>query len=197
MASGELDRRAPGVHNGFAAELRSAAPAAAAGDTDLIVLLEDVQDPRNLGAILRVCEATGVGRVLIRDRGSAPLSPAVIKASAGAAGRLAVDRVPNSAAALGRLKEAGYWVHGAVVGGEVPWGADLTGKLVLCLGGEENGLRPRTRQLCDRFLGLPMLGRVESLNVAAAAAGLLYEALRQRRGRPGSRVGPGKAPGGA
>jgi 23S rRNA (guanosine2251-2'-O)-methyltransferase len=197
VASGELDRLAPGVHNGFAAELRSGEPAAAGGDPDLIVLLEDVQDPRNLGAILRVCEAAGVGRVLIRDRGSAPLSPTVIKSAAGATEWLAVDRVPNSAAALARLKEAGYWVHGAVVGGEAPWEVDLTGKVVLCLGGEEDGLRAHTRDVCDRLVGLPMLGEVGSLNVATAAAGLLYEAVRQRRAPSGPRPGPGAGPGGA
>ncbi len=176
----ELDRLAPGVHNGFAAELAGTAPQAAGADADLVVLLEDVQDPRNLGALLRVCEAAGVGRVLIRDRGSAPLSAAAVKASAGAAEWLAVDRVPNAGAAIERLKAAGHWVYGATPEGEPPWDVDLTGKLVLCLGGEEAGLRARTRQLCDRLLGLPMRGRVGSLNVAAAAAALLYEALRQR-----------------
>ncbi|MGH9464877.1 MAG: TrmH family RNA methyltransferase, partial [Thermoanaerobaculia bacterium] len=181
VASAELDRQAPGVHNGFAAEVRAGAAAAIGGDPHLIVLLEDVQDPRNLGAILRVCEAAGVGRVLIRDRGSAPISPAVVKSSAGAAEWLAVDRVPNSAAALAGLKQAGYWVYGAVTGGVPPWEADLAGKLVLCLGGEQNGLRAHTREVCDRLLGLPMLGRLDSLNVAAAAAALLFEAVRQRR----------------
>lgn len=181
VEAAELDRRAPGVHNGFAAELAPAAAAPAGGDPDLVVLLEDVQDPRNLGALLRVCEAAGVGRVLVRDRGSAPLSPATTKAAAGAVEWQAVDRVPNTAAALRRLKEAGYWIHGAAVGGELPWEVDLTGKVVLCLGGEAGGLRAHTRELCDRLVGLPMLGRVESLNVATAAAALLYEALRQRR----------------
>ncbi len=181
VAAAELDRRAPGVHNGFAAELRPGTAEAMGGDPEWIVLLEDVQDPRNLGALLRVCEAAGVGRVLIRDRGSAPLSAVAVKASAGAAEWLTVDRVPNSAAALRRLKQAGYWVHGAALGGTPPWDLDLTGRVVLCLGGEERGLRAHTRQLCDRLVGLPMRGRVDSLNVAAAAAALLYECLRQRQ----------------
>jgi 23S rRNA (guanosine2251-2'-O)-methyltransferase len=177
------------VHNGFAAELRAggAARAAAApgdldrsADLDLVVLLEDVQDPRNLGAILRVCEGAGVGRVLVRDRGSAPLSPAVARTAAGATEWVAVERVTNSAQEIARLKDAGFWIYGAAEGGVPPWELDLAGKVALCLGGEEKGLRQHTRELCDALVGLPMRGRVESLNVSTAAAALLYEAVRQR-----------------
>jgi 23S rRNA (guanosine2251-2'-O)-methyltransferase len=176
-----LSERAGPAHNGMAAEVREAAPVAgAAGDSDLVVLLEDVQDPRNLGALLRVCEGAGVGRVLIRDRGSAPVSPAVAKTSAGASEWLAIERIPNTAVEVQRLKEQGYWVYGTDAGGEPPWDVDLTGKVVLCLGGEEKGLRARTRQICDRMIGLPMHGRVGSLNIATAAAAVLYEAVRQR-----------------
>ena len=149
-------------------------------DPGLVVLVEDVQDPRNLGALLRVCEGAGVGRVLIRDRGSAPLSPAVVKTSAGAAEWLAVERITNSAQAIQRLKAEGSWVYAVAAGGEPPWEVDLTGQVALCFGGEEKGLRRRTRELCDRTLGLPMRGRVESLNLATAAAAILYEAVRQR-----------------
>ncbi|HEX5757896.1 MAG TPA: RNA methyltransferase [Thermoanaerobaculia bacterium] len=144
------------------------------------MLVEDVQDPRNLGALLRVCEGAGVGRVLVRDRGSAPLTPAVVKTAAGAAEWLAVERIVNPAQSLEALKAEGFWVYGAAQGGEAPWNVDLTGKVVLCLGGEERGLRARTRGLCDRLVGLPMRGRLESLNLATAAAALLYEAVRQR-----------------
>jgi 23S rRNA (guanosine2251-2'-O)-methyltransferase len=91
-----------------------------------------------------------------------------------------VERIVNAAAELERLKEAGFWIYGADAGGDPPWTADLTGKVVLCLGGEEKGLRALTRKVCDRLLGLPMRGRVGSLNVATAAAALLYEAVRQR-----------------
>lgn len=168
------------AHNGFAAEVREGAGEAPGADPDLLVLVEDVQDPRNLGALLRVCEGAGVGRVLVRDRGSAPLTPAVVKTAAGAAEWLAVERIVNPAQSLERLKEQGFWVYGAAEGGEAPWNVDLTGKVVVCLGGEEKGLRARTRQLCDRLIGLPMRGRVESLNLATAAAALLYEAVRQR-----------------
>jgi 23S rRNA (guanosine2251-2'-O)-methyltransferase len=171
------------AHNGMAAEVRAAAPVPQAqdgADLELVVLLEDVQDPRNLGALLRVCEGAGVGKVLIRDRGSAPLSPTVAKTSAGASEWLDVERITNSAAEIERLKEEGYWVYGTDASGEPPWEVDLTGRVVLCLGGEENGLRARTRQLCDRMIGLPMRGRVGSLNIATAAAAVLYEAVRQR-----------------
>lgn len=174
------------------AELVEAAPAAAAsGDPDLVILVEDVQDPRNLGALLRVCEATGVGRVLIRDRGAVPLTATVAKTSAGAAEWLDVERVTNSAQLIEGLKADGYWVYGAVEGGERPWDVDLTGKVLLCFGGEESGLRDRTRKLCDRRLGLPMKGRVASLNLATAAAAVLYEAIRQRDAA-GPVAGPGE-----
>ncbi len=178
-----LRELAAGVHNGFVAEL--AGPAAAAvppADPELLVLVEDVRDPRNLGALLRACEGAGVGRVLLRDRGTAPLSPAAVRASAGAAEWLAVERITNPARSLGELKDAGFWVWGPDPAGRPPWEVDLTGKLMLCLGGEERGLRARTRGLCDGLVGLPMRGRLESLNVASAAAALLYEAVRQRSG---------------
>lgn len=171
------------AHNGMAAEVKAASPASrkkGGADPELVVLLEDVQDPRNLGALLRVCEGAGVGKVLIRDRGSAPLSPTVAKTSAGASEWLDVERITNSGQEIERLKEEGYWVYGTDAGGEPPWEIDLTGRVVICLGGEESGLRARTRQLCDRMIGLPMRGRVGSLNIATAAAAVLYEAVRQR-----------------
>lgn len=182
-------------HNGFLAEVSDAeAPTLAraavqddgapgeraGGDPDLLVLVEDVQDPRNLGALLRVCEGAGVGKVLIRDRGSAPLSPAAVKASAGAAEWMAVERVTNSAETIRRLKEEGYWVYGTDAGAEPPWRIDLKGKLLLVFGGEEKGMRRLTRELCDGLVGLPMRGRVASLNLATATAAVLYEAVRQR-----------------
>ena len=186
---GALRAAAPEAKQGFAAEVerepggrQEARGAQGSGvrDRGLVVLLEDIQDPRNLGALLRVCEGAGVGRVLIRDRGAAPLTPTVVQASAGATEWLDVERIPNTAAELERLKEDGFWIYGAAEGGEAPWTIDLTGPVVLCFGGEAKGLRRLTRERCDRLVGLPMRGRVESLNVATAAAALLYEAVRQR-----------------
>ncbi|HXO20096.1 MAG TPA: 23S rRNA (guanosine(2251)-2'-O)-methyltransferase RlmB [Thermoanaerobaculia bacterium] len=182
------------AHNGMAAEVKATAAAGLeadglSGDPRLLVLLEDVQDPRNLGAVLRVCEGAGVGRAMIRDRGSAPLSSTVAKTSAGASEWLPVERIVNTAATLERLKQEGFWIYGADAAGEAPWEVDLTGKVVLCFGGEEKGLRSLTRRVCDRLLGLPMRGHVGSLNIATAAAALLYEAVRQRSGlaSPGDR----------
>jgi 23S rRNA (guanosine2251-2'-O)-methyltransferase len=177
-----LAERAGAAHNGMAAELRAerAETRTESADPELVVLLEDVQDPRNLGALLRVCEGVGVGRVLLREHGSSPVSPTVVKTSAGAAEWLDVERIPNSGIEIERLKEAGYWVYGTDPAGEPPWAIDLTGPVVLCFGGEEKGLRARTRTLCDRTIGLPMRGRVDSLNIATAAAAVLYDAVRQR-----------------
>lgn len=192
VGRGRLDELAGGApHNGFLAEVApgdAADPGSSgggkgpAGDPDLLVLVEDVQDPRNLGALIRVCEGAGVGRLLVRDRGSAPLSPAAVKASAGAAEWLPVERVTNSADTIRRLKEEGYWVYGGGAGGEAPWRIDLTGKVLVVFGGEEKGMRRLTRELCDGLVGLPMRGRVDSLNLATAAAAVLYEAVRQRTG---------------
>jgi len=176
---------AQSVHNGFAAEPRPARSASGArkersGDANLVVLVEDVQDPRNLGALLRVCEGAGVGRVLVRDRGSAALSPTAVKASAGASEWVAIERVVNSARTLEDLKQEGFWIYGAAQGGEPPWKLDLKGKVALCFGGEEKGLRQLTRERCDKLVGLPMRGQVGSLNLSTAAAAILYEAVRQR-----------------
>ena len=180
-----LARFARGVSNGFAAEVEPAGAAVPGrgGDPDFVVLAEDVQDPRNLGALLRVCEGAGVGRVLVREHGSAPLGETAIKASAGAASWIEVERIGSSAQALERLKEQGYWIYGLDMGGDPPWEIDLTGKVVVCVGGEHEGLRRLTRETCDRVIGLPMRGRVESLNLATAAAAVLYEAVRQRSAR--------------
>ena len=169
------------VHNGFIAEVAPEVEWSSTGDPSFRVLLEDVQDPRNLGALLRVCDGAGVGEVLIRDRGSAPLSPAALKASAGAADGLEISRITNSGNLVRDLRKLGFWVYGAAAEGLPVWDVDLTGPVLLCFGGEEKGLRHRTRELCDGLVSLPMKGRVSSLNVATAAAAILFEALRQRQ----------------
>ncbi len=184
VADGELASLAGPAHNGLVAEVHAAsAPAAEtpSADPDFRVLLEDVQDPRNLGAVLRVCEGAGVGKVMIRDRGAAPISPTVVKTSAGASEWLAIERITNSSMAIAQLKKEGFWIYGTDAAGDPPWEIDLTGKVVICLGGEENGLRDLTRKSCDRLIGLPMRGQVESLNIATATAAVLYDAVRQRQ----------------
>ncbi|MEM1247550.1 MAG: RNA methyltransferase [Acidobacteriota bacterium] len=196
LSEPELREQAGPAHNGFAlllserADERSGvgAPGSRVGDADFVVLMEDIQDPRNLGALLRVFEGSGVGRVLLRDRGSAPLNEAASKTAAGADQWIEVERVVNSAQEITRLKDAGYWVYGCDAEGLPPWEIDLTGPVLICLGGEHKGLRPRTRDLCDGLIGLPMRGHVESLNVSTAASAILYEAVRQRMGGSLDRV---------
>ncbi|MEM8994462.1 MAG: 23S rRNA (guanosine(2251)-2'-O)-methyltransferase RlmB [Acidobacteriota bacterium] len=178
----ELSARSEGqAHNGLAAETSAgAAVGIQARDPNLVLLAEDIQDPRNLGALLRVCEGAGVGKVMLRDRGSAPLSAAAVKTSAGAAEWLDLERVTNTTREIERLRGEGFWIYGADADGEAPWDLDLTGPVALVVGGEAEGLRRLTRESCDRLVGLPMRGRVASLNLATAAAALLFEAVRQR-----------------
>jgi 23S rRNA (guanosine2251-2'-O)-methyltransferase len=147
----------------------------------LLVALDQVQDPRNLGAVCRSAEAAGAAGVVIPSRRSAAVSAVAVKASAGAVEHLPVARVPNLADWLAAAKEAGAWVYGAESGATTPYAdADLTGKVVLVLGSEGGGLRRRVAQSCDLLVSIPLQGQVESLNVSAAAAVLLFEAARQR-----------------
>jgi 23S rRNA (guanosine2251-2'-O)-methyltransferase len=152
----------------------------------LLVALDQVQDPGNLGAVCRSAEAAGADGVVIPSRRAAVVTPAVSKASAGAVEHLPVARVTNLANWLGVAKEAGAWVYGAQSGAATPHAsADLTGKVVLVLGSEGGGLRRRVAETCDLLVSIPIRGRVESLNVSAAAAVLLFEAARQREGGNG------------
>jgi 23S rRNA (guanosine2251-2'-O)-methyltransferase len=147
----------------------------------LLVALDQVQDPRNLGAVCRSAEFVGAAGVVIPERRSAEVTAVVCKASAGAVEHLDVARVRNLADWLGEAKDAGFWVWGAdAAGSQAPWDVDLSGPVVLVLGGEGKGIRPRVASACDGFVALPGHGRVGSLNVSVAAAGLLFEAVRQR-----------------
>lgn len=153
-----------------------------AAEDALVVCLDQVQDPRNLGAICRVAECAGAAGVVIAERRAAEVTPVVCRASAGAVEHLAVARVRNVADYLGEAKRAGAWVYGAALEGAVPYQApDYRGRVVLVLGAEGAGLRPRVASTCDELVALPVRGRVRSLNVAAAAAALVYGIL-QRRG---------------
>jgi 23S rRNA (guanosine2251-2'-O)-methyltransferase len=147
----------------------------------LIVALDQVQDPRNLGAVCRSAESAGVAGVVIPERRAAMVTPVVCKTSAGAVEHLEVAHVRNLADWLAAAKEAGFWIWGADADAkQPPWGVDLTGPTVLVLGGEGKGLRPRVAAGCDGLVALPRRGRVESLNVSAAATALLFESVRQR-----------------
>jgi 23S rRNA (guanosine2251-2'-O)-methyltransferase len=147
----------------------------------LLVALDQVQDPRNLGAVCRSAEFAGASGVVIPERRAAAITPATCKASAGAVEHIEVAHVRNLADWLAAAKEAGFWIWGADAEAEqAPWSTDLTGSTVLVLGGEGKGLRPRVAASCDGLVALPQKGKVESLNVSAAATALLFEALRQR-----------------
>jgi 23S rRNA (guanosine2251-2'-O)-methyltransferase len=150
-------------------------------ESALIVALDQVQDPRNLGAVCRSAEVAGAAGVVVPERRSAEVTPAACKASAGAVEHLAIARVGNLADWLGEAKQAGFWIWGADAGAsQAPWDADLSGPTILVLGGEGKGIRPRVASACDGLVALPQLGKVGSLNVSAAATALLFEAVRQR-----------------
>jgi 23S rRNA (guanosine2251-2'-O)-methyltransferase len=186
VAADELQRLAGSPdHQGLVAEVDPYPYADAsellASAGSLLIALDQVQDPRNLGAVCRVAEAAGAAGVVIPERRSAAVTAAACKASAGAVEHLAVARVRNLADWLGEAREAGFWAWGADAGAPTRHSdADLTGGTVLVLGGEGKGLRPRVASACDGLIAIPQAGRVESLNVATAAAVLLFEALRQR-----------------
>jgi 23S rRNA (guanosine2251-2'-O)-methyltransferase len=147
----------------------------------LIVVLDEVTDPQNLGAIARTAEAVGATGVVIPERRSAEVTAAVCKASAGAVEHLPVARVRNIADFLAEAKAAGAWCYGAAAGAHTPYTApDYAGGVVLVLGAEGKGLRPRVAAACDDLVALPLRGRIESLNVSATAAVLLYTILQSR-----------------
>jgi len=194
----QLDRRAEAPHQGVLAECHALAPMDEAAFEALwpelprpllLLVLDGVTDPRNLGACLRSAEAAGAGAVLWPRRRSAPLSEVALKAAAGAAEHLRLVEVVNLARALDRLKAAGLWVVGAADATTAAqaqlWNeVDLRGDCALVLGAEGSGLRRLTRERCDTLVSIPMAGRVSSLNVAVAAGVLLFEAVRQRRPGP-------------
>jgi 23S rRNA (guanosine2251-2'-O)-methyltransferase len=180
------------VHQGVAADISALPPwgedellaALGSATAPVLLALDGVQDPHNLGACLRTADACGVLAVIVpRDR-AAQLTPAVRKVAAGAAETTPVVAVTNLVRMLKLLKQASLWVVGADAAADKPaYQVDLTGPVVLVLGAEGTGLRQLTRQNCDFLVRLPQLGAVESLNVSVAAGMLLYEAVRQR-GKP-------------
>ncbi len=158
------------------------APAANQNAARLILALDGVEDPQNLGALLRVADGAGVDGVVLTERRAAPLSAAAVKASAGAAEYLRIARVVNLVRALEELKRHNLWIAGLDERGETDYDQfDFTGDLVVVLGREGAGLHDLVRRTCDHLLRIPMAGGVSSLNVSAAGAVVLYEAARQRR----------------
>jgi 23S rRNA (guanosine2251-2'-O)-methyltransferase len=150
-------------------------------ENGLLVALDQVQDPRNLGAVARSAEAAGADGLVVPERRSAAVTAVACKASAGAVEHLSIAHVRNLADWLSEAKQAGFWIWGAEAEAkQAPWQVDLSGPTVLVLGGEGKGLRPRVASACDGLIALPQRGKIESLNVSAAAAALLFEAVRQR-----------------
>jgi 23S rRNA (guanosine2251-2'-O)-methyltransferase len=155
----------------------------AAAERPLLAALDQVTDPRNLGAVIRSAEGAGATGVVVPAHGSAMVTPAVARASAGAVEHLPVAVVPNLARYLNEIKRSDLWIYAAAADGEQSlWQADLTGGLALVFGAEGKGVRPLVRRACDATISIPLSGSVESLNVSVAAALLLYEARRRRDG---------------
>jgi 23S rRNA (guanosine2251-2'-O)-methyltransferase len=150
----------------------------------LVIVLDQIQDPHNLGAVCRAAEVAGAAGVVIPERRAASVTAAACKASAGAVEHLAIARVRNVADWLGEAKEAGAWVYGASAEGQRLYtDVDWSGRAVLVLGSEGSGLRPRVAGSCDDLITIPVAGHVGSLNASVAAAVIVFEARRQRTAR--------------
>lgn len=184
----EVEERAGSPeHQGICAEVEAypyaKADALLDPDDALVLALDEIQDPHNLGAVCRVAEAAGCSGLVLPERRSAEVTPAVCKASAGAVEHLEVARVRNLADWLAAAKEREAWIYGAAADAAVPYHRpDYRGRVVLVLGSEGRGLRPRVAAGCDELVCLPVRGRVGSLNVSTAAAALVYGILHFRRG---------------
>ena len=187
VSVGEVEERAGSPdHQGICAEVQAYPYADADSllerDDALVIALDEIQDPHNLGAVCRVAESAGCAGVVLPERRSAEITAAVCKASAGAVEHLDVARVRNLADWLVVAKEREAWVYGAAADARVPYHRpDYSGRVVLVLGSEGRGLRPRVASSCDELIHLPHSGRVGSLNVSTAAAALVYGILHFRK----------------
>jgi len=179
-------------HQGVVAEIEPLPPwhedelidAVAAADQPLVLVLDGVQDPHNLGACLRTADACGALAVVVPKDRAAGMNATVRKVAAGAAETVPLATVTNLARALKLLKDAGQWIVGADMAGEhYAWQADFTGSKAIVMGSEGDGLRELTRKSCDHLVRLPQSGTLESMNVSVACGMLLYEAVRQRNAR--------------
>jgi 23S rRNA (guanosine2251-2'-O)-methyltransferase len=193
----EIERRCDSdAHQGLCADAGpyryASADVLLSGENPLVVALDQVQDPQNLGSICRTAECAGASGLVIPERRAAEVTAAVCKASAGAVEHLPVARVRNLADFLADARKAGCWCYGASIGGgagaDAPVAYDVPdyrgSGVVLVLGSEGAGLRPRVSKACDQLITLPLLGKIESLGVSAAAAALLYEILQSRGSGP-------------
>ncbi|HXI13034.1 MAG TPA: 23S rRNA (guanosine(2251)-2'-O)-methyltransferase RlmB [Thermoanaerobaculia bacterium] len=187
MPPEQLDRMAEGgVHNGVVADVSHVAYAdfdgiLARASTSFVLILDSIQDPQNFGAILRVADGFGVHLVVIPEHESVGLTAVAVKASAGASEWVPVAQVTNLARAIERLQKEGFWVYGSAGGGEPIDKTDFSGKVAIVLGNEGKGIRRNVLDHCDAKVSIPMLGHIESFNVATAAAVVCYEVQRQQR----------------
>ena len=187
VSPAEIERRCESPdHQGICAEAGGypyvGAAELLAGEMPFVVALDELQDPQNLGAICRTAEVAGTTGVVICERRAAAVSPAVVKASAGAVEHLRIARVRNLSDFLADAKTAGCWCYGADESSATLYDEpDYEGGVVLVLGSEERGIRPRVAQSCDALVALPQYGRIGSLNVSAAAAVLMYGIVQRRR----------------
>lgn len=195
-----FDTRFPKGHQGIAIEVQRDAGSDSRGgrielealldipsrrnEQPFFVVVDCIEDPRNLGAVLRSVDATGVHGVVTQERRTASVGPEAVKSSAGAAEHVALCVVSNIKHAMDDMKERGILVVGAEAGGaQTPWEADLKGPVAIVIGSEGKGLRRTVREQCDLIVSLPMRGQVNSLNTSVAAGILLYEVIRQRGGK--------------
>lgn len=180
---GVIAQSAPVAYRDVDELLRTIAPDRDAVEArkPVLLLLDQIEDPYNLGAILRSAAAAGVDGVIVPKQHMAPLNAAALKASAGTAGRIPVARVNNLTEVITQLKERGYWIAGADGAGETTvWEMDWDRPVAVVMGSEGKGLRPRVAEACDYRVAIPMRGPVESLNVSVATGILLFEAMRGR-----------------
>ncbi len=187
----KLDAMAPGIrHQGVLAQVPPVqyaeledilAVAEQRQEPPFIVLLDELEDPHNLGAILRTADAAGVHGVLIPKHRSCPLSATVAKTSAGAVEHVPVARVGNLVQTIKKLKEQGLWVAAADMDGKDYYDTDLTGPLLLIIGSEGQGIGRLVKEQCDFVVRIPMVGKINSLNASVAGSILMYEAMKQRR----------------
>ncbi|WP_026443510.1 23S rRNA (guanosine(2251)-2'-O)-methyltransferase RlmB [Pseudacidobacterium ailaaui] len=174
-------------------ELEDLLQSPADGRARLLLALDGVEDPQNLGALLRTADGAGVDGVVLTERRSAPLSPVAVKASAGAAEHVPIARVVNLSRAMEQMKQQNLWCVGLDERGTLSYDEfDFTSNTVVVLGREGAGLHDLVKRHCDHLLRIPMAGKVASLNVSVAGAVVLYEAARQRRAKAGKSVSPPK-----
>src|SRR5438105_1568028 len=185
VPAARVDAMAPGVNQGVAAELKPRRDWTLKQLLDtrpsLLVALDSIMDPQNLGAILRSAEVAGADGAVVPEHRSAPISPAAVKASSGASELLPIARVSGLPSAVAEVKRAGIWCVALDPRGELPaWEFDFTQQVCVVVGGEGTGVQRLVKERCDARVRLPVAGRVASLNASAAAAALLYEVMRQR-----------------